>query len=109
VLVMRGLTGCRFCSWIAAMTAEQLAAILKLAEAEKAEEGWSSLGQYTLTLHTAFNGASLSLGRIEQVKSVGPLIYAKGSRGEIHVVRLDDVFASTVEASKEKGRKAGFV
>ncbi len=91
------------------MTAEQLAAILKLAEAQKAEDGWSNLGQYTLTLHAAFNGAALSLGRIEQVKSAAPLLYAKGSRGEIHVVRLEDLYAGTVEASKEKGRKAGFV
>jgi hypothetical protein len=43
------------------------------------------------------------------VKLNAPLIYARGARGETHVVRLDDVFAGTIEASKEKGRKAGFV
>lgn len=91
------------------MTGEQFAALLKVAEAGKSEEGWSSLGQYTLTLHAAANGASLSFGRIEEVKLAGPLILAKTARGETHVLRLDDVFAGTVEASKEKGRKAGFV
>ncbi len=91
------------------MTGEQIGALLKLAEAGKADDGWSSLGQYTLTLHTAFNGASLSLSRIEELKVAGPLIYAKGSRGETHLVRLEDIFAGTIEASREKGRKAGFV
>ena len=92
------------------MTAEHLAAILKLAEAGKADDGWLKLGQNTLTLHTAFNGAPLSLSRIEEVKQAGPLVYARGSRGETHVVCLDDVFAGTIEASREKGgRKAGFV
>jgi hypothetical protein len=92
------------------MTVEQLAALLKLAEVGKAnDEGWTSLGTYTLTLHTAFNGASLSLSRIEELKQHGPLIYARGARGETHVVRLEDVFAGTIEASREKGRKAGFV
>ena len=91
------------------MTGEQIAALLKLADASKADDGWSTLEQNTLTLHTAFNGASLSLSRIEGVKLAGPLVYAKGSRGETHVVRLDDIFAGTIEASREKGRKAGFV
>lgn len=91
------------------MTVEQLKAILELAEAGKGEGGWSTLGQYTLTLHTAFNGAALALTRIEELKQAGPLLYAKSSRGETHVVRLDDVFAGTIEASREKGRKAGFV
>jgi hypothetical protein len=54
----------------------------------------------TLTLHTAFNGASLSLSWIEGVKLSG-LVDAKGSRGETHVVRLDDIFAGTIEAPSE--------
>jgi hypothetical protein len=104
-----GLTGKGISLLDQFMTGEQLASILKLAEAGKGDDGWSTLGQYTLTLHTAFNGASLSLSRIEEVKLNAPLIYARGARGETHVVRLDDVFAGTIEASKEKGRKAGFV
>jgi hypothetical protein len=91
------------------MTSDQLAKILELAEARKGEEGWSTLGQYTLTLHTAFNGASISFSKIEEVKLNAPLLYAKSSRGETHVVRVEDIFAGTVETSREKGRKAGFV
>jgi hypothetical protein len=91
------------------MTGDQLAALLKLADAGKPEDGWSSLGNYTLTLHTAFNGASLSFAKLESVKLAAPLLYAKNSRGETHVVRLDDIFAGSNEASRESGRKAGFV
>jgi len=91
------------------MTSDQLAKILELAEARKGEEGWSSLGQYTLTLHTAFNGASISFSKVEELKLTAPLVFAKSTRGETHVVRLEDIFAATVEASREKGRKAGFV
>lgn len=91
------------------MTGDQLAALLEVAEASKLDDGWSSLGKFNLTLHTAFNGASLSLGKIESVRVAAPLVYAKTTRGETHVVRLEDVFAGTVEASRESGRKAGFV
>jgi hypothetical protein len=91
------------------MTGDQLAALLKLADASKTDEGWVSLGQYTLTIHTAFNGASLSIAKIESLKVAAPLVYAKSVRGETHVVRLEDIFAGTIEASRETGRKAGFV
>lgn len=95
------------------MTTEKLAflleALLDVADAKKGEGGWTSLGQYTLTLHAAFNGAQLSIGKIEAVKVAGPLVHAKTARGETHVIRLDDIFAGTVEASRETGRKAGFV
>ena len=91
------------------MTGDQLGALLKLAEAAKADDGWSSLGQHTLTLHTAYNGASLSLARIESVKLAGTLLLAKSQRGETHVVILDNIFGGTIEPSRETGRKAGFV
>jgi hypothetical protein len=91
------------------MTGDQLGALLKLAESAKIDDGWSNLGQFTLTLHTAFNGASLSLTRIESVKTAGTLLLAKTARGEIHVVQLDNVFGGTIEPSRETGRKAGFV
>jgi hypothetical protein len=91
------------------MTGDQLGALLELAEATKADDGWSSLGQHTLTLHTAFNGASLSLARIESVKASGSLLLAKSQRGETHVVILDNIFGGTIEPSRETARKAGFV
>jgi hypothetical protein len=91
------------------MTGDQLRALLELAEATKADDGWSSLGQHMLTLHTAFNGASLSLARIESVKVSGSLLLAKSQRGETHVIILDNIFGGTIEPSREAGRKAGFV
>jgi len=91
------------------MTGDQLGALLKLAEAGKADDGWSSVGKHTLTLHTAFNGASLSIARIEAVKVSGSLVLAKSQRGETHVVILDNIFGGTIEPSRETGRKAGFV
>jgi hypothetical protein len=91
------------------MTVEQLRALLDLAHAGKEEDGWWTLGESTLTLYAAFNGASLSFSKIESVKQAGPLIYARTTRGETHVVCTEDVFAGTVEASREQGRKAGFV
>jgi hypothetical protein len=95
------------------MTSDHLASLLKalleVADASKVEGGWTSLGQFTLTLHAASNGAQLSIAKIDAVKFAGPLVYAKSVRGETHVIRLEDIFAGTVEASRETGRKAGFV
>ena len=91
------------------MTGDQLVALLELAEATKADDGWSKLGQNTLTLHTAFNGASLSLARIESLKVAGTLLLAKSTRGETLVVVLGNICGGTIEPSRETGRKAGFV
>jgi hypothetical protein len=91
------------------MTGDQFGALLKLAEATKVDDGWSSLGPFSLTLHTAFNGASLSLTRIDSVKTLGSLLLAKTSRGETHVLMLENIFGGTIDPSRESGRKAGFV
>jgi hypothetical protein len=86
-----------------------LQALLEVADANKVEGGWTSLGQYTLTLHAASNGAQLSFAKIDAIKIAGSLVQAKSARGETHIIRLEDIFAGTVEASRETGRKAGFV
>jgi hypothetical protein len=105
----RGVDGLTVVLLDLAMTNDQLGALLKLAEAAKADDGWSSLGQNTMTLHTAFNGASLSIARIQSLKVAGSLLLAKSARGETHVVILDNIFGGTIEPSRETGRKAGFV
>ena len=86
-----------------------LQALLEVADANKVEGGWTSLGQYTLTLHAASSGAQLSFAKIDAVKIAGPLVYAKSARGETHVVLLENVCGGTIEPSRETGRKAGFV
>jgi hypothetical protein len=103
------LTAPELVLWISGMTPELIRALLEQSEATKEDDGWLNLGAYTLTLHTAFNGAALSFARIEGLKLAGPLVYARTARGETHVARIDDIFAGSVEASREKGRKAGFV
>lgn len=94
---------------IQAMTSEHLTALLSFAEAKKGSEGWYSLGQRSLVLHVAYNGSALSFSRIESLRSDDGMIFAKTARGEVHVLLLADVFAGTVESTKEKSRKAGFV
>jgi hypothetical protein len=91
------------------MTGDHLAALLNFAEAKKGSDGWYSLGQRSLVLHAAYNGSALSFGRIESLRRDEELVFAKSSRGEVHVFLLADVFAGTVESSKEKSRKAGFM
>src|SRR5215510_667027 len=63
------------------MTSDQIASLLEIAEAKKGEAGWLELGLHHLTLHAAYNGASLSLARLEAIKMVGPMVHARGPRG----------------------------
>ena len=74
--------------------------MLELAEPKKADGGWLELGQHLLTLHTAYNGASLGLARIESVKLAGPLVFARSARGETHAI--DARFARTAPSTKTK-------
>jgi hypothetical protein len=90
------------------MTGDHLAALLTFAEAKKGGDGWYNLGQRSLVLHAAYNGSVLSFSRIESLKRENEIIFAKSSKGEVHVFLLSDVFAGTVDSSKEKTRKAGF-
>lgn len=91
------------------MTGEQLAFLLSVAESERSGAGWEELSGHTLTLHAACNGAALSFAQVAGIKQEDGLVQARNARGETHVLRLEDVFAGTVEPSREKGRKAGFV
>jgi hypothetical protein len=93
------------------MTSDHLAALLALAEASPDTQGWTSFGHGRhLTLHVATSGGvSLAVGRIEALKVGGPLVTARTAKGELYVVRLEDVFAGAVEAAGGSARKAGFV
>jgi hypothetical protein len=92
------------------MTSDHLAALLALAEATPDAQGYSSLadGRH-LTLHVATGGVSLSVGRVEALKVGGPLVTARTAKGELYVVRLEDIFAGAVEGPSNSSRKAGFV
>jgi hypothetical protein len=62
----------------------------------------------SLTLYAAFNGASLTVSRVEAVKSEQKLLYARTKKGEVYVLALTDVYAGAVEESQAATRKAGF-
>ena len=94
-----------------AMTDDHLSALLALCEAgKKDKEGWYHLpeGRH-LTLYAAFNGASLNVARIADLKRDGELILVRTVKGETYMLALADVFAGAVEASAAQARKAGFV
>jgi hypothetical protein len=92
------------------MTDEHFAAVLSACEAKKDKEGWHNLpeGRH-LTLHAAFNGASLSVGRISALRRDGELVKARTVKGETFIVALADLYAGAVEAPASGSRKAGFV
>jgi len=93
------------------MTDDHLSALLALCEAgKKDKEGWFHLpeGRH-LTLYAAFNGASLNVARIADLKRDGDLVMARTVKGETYLLALSDVFAGAVEASAAQARKAGFV
>jgi hypothetical protein len=93
------------------MTDEHLSALLALCEAgKKDKEGWFHLpeGRH-LTLYGAFNGASLNVSRIADVRRDGELVAVRTVKGETFLLALADLFAGAVEASPAQSRKAGFV
>ncbi len=93
------------------MTDDHLSALLALCEAgKKDKEGWFHLpeGRH-LTLYAAFNGASLSVSRVADLKRDGELVMARTVKGETYMLAISDLFAGAVEASPAQSRKAGFV
>jgi hypothetical protein len=91
------------------MTEDHLTALLTTAEAKKDDKGFlkAAEGRY-LSLHVASSGASLTVSKIEAVKTDKHLIHARTVRGEIFVLALEDIFAGSVEQPPNAGRKAGF-
>jgi hypothetical protein len=91
------------------MTEQHLSALLTTAEAKKASDGWVKPpeGRH-LTFYTAFNGASLTVSRVDAVRSEGGLVRARTAKGETFVLALADIFAGSIDASPSSGRKAGF-
>lgn len=92
------------------MTKDHLDALLRAAEAEPGEGGWSQTPEARhVTLYAACAGVSLTVSRVEAVRLHGALLYARTNRGEVYVLALSDLFAGAVEAPSSQGRKAGFV
>jgi hypothetical protein len=94
------------------MTGEHLEAILKLAGAKSDKDGWSSLPEGgTMTLHVAHDGASMTVPRVDALRSEGELVYARNARRELFCIVRSDVFAVALEGETSAGkvvRRAGF-
>ena len=93
------------------MTSDELEVILKHAQAKQDKEGFSAMPEgVTLSLHTAHNGGSLSVGRIDGLKVVGEVIIARTSKRETtYAVVRSDLFAVTIDGgSAAPHRRAGF-
>jgi len=92
------------------MTEAHLEALLVVAEATADDEGWRRPSQgRTMTLHLAHDGAGLAISRVAALRLDRELLQARTAQGEWYVIALADLFAGSVEAPKEGGRKAGFV
>jgi hypothetical protein len=90
------------------MTNEHLAALLELGGA-KLEDGWSVLSpERTMTLHIAYQGASLNVSKIQRVVVKGALVHAASTRGETSIFLLADVFAGSIDGQSTSSRSAGF-
>ena len=94
------------------MTSDHLDAILKSVHAKADKEGWFTVRDSgTLTLYAAFNGASLTVGRVEAVRTDGDILYARTTKRELYGFAREDLFAIAVEGSSASGqpvRRAGF-
>lgn len=89
------------------MTREQIEAILKSAQAKSDKENGYVLPEGSnLTLHVAYQGASLSFGKLEALRFDGELIFARNARQTV-ALATSDVFAVTVEGGQQR-RAAGF-
>lgn len=95
-----------------AMTEEQLSLLLNAAEAkaDEKQKGFVRMGQgRTLTLYVSSSASTLTVGKVETLRSDRGLVQARTSKGEQYVLALADVFAGSVDAPASDGRKAGFV
>jgi len=92
------------------MTPEHFDAILKNAQAKGDKEGYSVLPDgVTLALYVSHDGASLSVSRIEAIRSDGELVYARTQKRETFAVVRSDVYAVMTEGSSgQPQRRAGF-
>ncbi len=94
------------------MTGEHLEAILKMAGAKSEKDGWQALPEGSaMSLHVAHDGASMTVSRIEAVRSDGELVYARNPKREVFVVVRSDIYAVALEGEPAAGkvaRRAGF-
>jgi hypothetical protein len=95
------------------MTDEMLHAVLETAGAKADKDGWSALPEGRLmTLYAGHDGVSLTIGKVEAVKTAHRLLWARRAKGETFVLSIDDIFAAAADRGDDPvagGRKAGFL
>jgi hypothetical protein len=94
------------------MTETWLAELLETAQAKADGKGEHTLPEgRTLTLHVAHAGATLSVSKVETLRIKGDVVRARNARGELYLLRRDDVFAAMIDAPSDTSasRKAGFL
>ena len=98
--------------WV--MTPEHFEVILKNAQAKPAagaeKDGFLSLPEGTmLTFYVAHEGASMSVSRVEAVKTDGELVFARTTKRETYTIVRSDIFAVAMEGGTGvPARRAGF-
>lgn len=94
------------------MTEEMFRVVLETSNAKADKDGWSALPEgRQMTLYAAHNGVSLTVAKVEAVRSAGAFLKARTVKGDTFVLALEDVFATAFDAGTESpaARKAGFL
>lgn len=92
------------------MDSAHIKALLTGAGAKEGEGGfWEVADGKAITLYAATNGVALPIPRGIALRHDGALTQIRTAKGELFVVRTDDLFAGAIEGSGPTARKAGFI
>ena len=94
------------------MTDDMFRQVLETGGGKSDKDGWTTLPEgRQLTLYAGHQGVSLTITKIEAVKTTQRILWARTSKGDTFVTSLDDLFAAAVDRGNESaaGRKAGFL
>ncbi len=91
------------------MTNEQFQTLMPMLTAKTDADGWWHPPQERFfNLYASHEGAMLTVGKVEAVRTDGELVRVRTTKGEAYVLVVSDVFALSVDAPSTGGRKAGF-
>jgi hypothetical protein len=94
------------------MTDKELDQILKTLKTSAEKDGFAVMPESgNMTLYVSHSGGTLTVSRVEGVKSEGDIVYARTAKKEIFAVARMDIFAVATEAANgvQARRTAGFV
>ena len=93
------------------MTEEMFRLILDSAQVKTDKEGWAVMpeGRH-LTLYASHAGVSLTIGKVEKLRTQQSVVRARNVKGETYFIALNDLFAAAVDGQDAAaGRKPGFL